>query len=74
MLHAISNKIVTLVENLQKIWNRYKVTHVEHFVFLRGLPTLNSILNLKYPHCGVFTFSKQAFNESLDFCNRPYPH
>ena len=22
----------------------------------------------------IFTFSKQAFNESLDFCNRSKPH
>ena len=22
----------------------------------------------------IFTFSKQAFNESLDFCNHSYPH
>ena len=22
----------------------------------------------------IFTFSKQSLNESLDFCNRSYPH
>ena len=25
-------------------------------------------------HMTIFTFSKQAFNESLDFCNRSYSH
>ena len=41
--------------------------------YLRGGPPMWMMhlhVNQNSEYCDIFTFSKQAFNESLDFCNR----
>ena len=60
----------------------YKAIYVVHRCVIKELCYKGTILQRKYiigkwPYHGIFpifTFSKQAFNESLDFCNRSLPH
>ena len=53
-----------------------QIQHFEaDFLWKVSLKILNSGIILKtFIHAVIFTFLKQSFNESLDFCNRSYPH
>ena len=71
-LHGPGRHDLLRINNLSKVYKTRKLGRIRAVDKLTLAIPAGEVRTLSNKlHSYIFTFSKQAFNESLEFCNRP---